>query len=136
MNTVVQPIPLPIKVDSVFRAEKSTARRSQDSNNSSLSNNTTTTNNNNNSLTNNAVNKTRVTKDDSRRYLSELDSVIKELCEANEAAVQATREAAQRRQRLGWPSTNNNNHNSQIKLTTPTPTNETKIMPIPNSTNA
>lgn len=70
-----------------------------------------------------------MTKDDSRRYLSELDSVIKELCEANEAAVQATREAAQRRQYLGWSSSTN----SQLKLT---PTNEPNIIPIPSSTNA
>ncbi|TPP56362.1 Docking protein 3 [Fasciola gigantica] len=45
--------------------------------------------------------------DDPKNYLSELDSVIKELCEANEAAVQATREAARRRRQLGWPSSRN-----------------------------
>ncbi|CAH8564939.1 unnamed protein product [Schistosoma bovis] len=133
-NSIVKPISLPVKVDSVFRAEKTIPRRSLEVNN----NNATIHNNNNNSESvqspiNNPVlnshNKIRVTKDDSRRYLSELDSVIKELCEANEAAVQATREAAQRRQYLGWSSSTN----SQLKLT---PTNEPNIIPIPSSTNA
>ncbi|CAH8518854.1 unnamed protein product [Dicrocoelium dendriticum] len=41
--------------------------------------------------------------DDPKNYLNELDNVIKELCKANEAAVQATREAARRRHEIGWP---------------------------------
>ncbi|CAH8582550.1 unnamed protein product [Schistosoma rodhaini] len=133
-NNIVKPISLPVKRDSVFRAEKTIPRRSLEANNNATIHNNN--NNNNESIQSpintsilNSNNKIRVTKDDSRRYLSELDSVIKELCEANEAAVQATREAAQRRQYLGWSSTTN----SQLKLTS---TNESNIIPIPSSTNA
>ncbi|CAH8545545.1 unnamed protein product [Heterobilharzia americana] len=117
INTITQPIPLPIKMDSIFHAKKSTSRRSQENNSNSLTLTTPITN---------SLNKNPITKDDSRRYLSELDSVIKELCEANEAAVQATRIAAQRRQLLGGWSTSNNS----------TSTNESKPIPISNSTNA
>ncbi|TNN08014.1 Mucin-like protein [Schistosoma japonicum] len=112
INNITKPNPLPVKLDSVFRAEKTITRRPTETNNE----------------TNFTTNKTRMAKDDSRRYLSELDSVIKELCEANEAAVQATREAAQRRQRLGWSSSNS----SQLKLPS---TNESNSIPIPSSTN-
>ncbi|KAK4470157.1 hypothetical protein MN116_005739 [Schistosoma mekongi] len=111
-NNTAKPTPLPVKLDSVFRAEKTITRRPTETNNE----------------TNFTTNKTRMVKDDSRRYLSELDSVIKELCEANEAAVQATREAAQRRQRLGWSSPNS----AQLKLPS---TNESNSIPIPSSTN-
>ncbi|TGZ61290.1 hypothetical protein CRM22_008079 [Opisthorchis felineus] len=45
-----------------------------------------------------------VFSDDPKHYLNELDSVIKELCEANEEAVRATREAARRRHQVGWPA--------------------------------
>ncbi|VDP65502.1 unnamed protein product [Echinostoma caproni] len=62
------------------------------------------TNQSNSSITGTSADKD---PDDPKNYLSELDSVIKELCEANEAAVQATREAARRRHQLGWPNQRN-----------------------------